>query len=203
MKNAKQNSIATVTKTITSQGATVKTVSTKAPECSLTNEEVLSMGVDSATAYLGVQSSFEMLNKVIDNAHKAGLKLVDLRGKNKATPEGKRTQLFKSGFMDTLAGKVSTATAQSYYELVAGGINKGKALTSTNKKANKAGTTQAGKTATKAGKGKGKSTKATGKAVTFPELLLAVHNHTSFKTLSEPTRNEIIAKLEKAKLIEA
>lgn len=202
MKNAKQNPIATVTKTITSQGATVKTVSTKAPECSLTNEEVLGMGVDTATAYLNVQSSLEMLNKTIDNAHKAGLKLVDLRGKNKSTPEGKRTQLFKSGFMDTLAGKVSTATAQSYYELVAGGINKGKALTSTNKKANKAGTTQAGKS-TKAGKGKGASTKAKGKAVTFPELLLAVYNHTSFKTLSESTRNEIIAKLEKAKLIES
>lgn len=200
MKNTKNNAVKTIVQTIkTAQGATVKTVSAKGSQCSLTNDEVLSFGIETATDCLTMVSAKDALNATISKAHTAGLKLVDLRGKNKATPEGKRTQLFKSGFMDTLAGKVSTATAQSYYELVAGGINKGKPITSTNKKANKAGTTQAGKTAPK---GKGKTTQAKGKATGFADLLLAVYSHTSFKTLSESTRTEIIAKLEKAKLIE-
>ena len=187
--------IASVVKT--AQGATVKVTSDKA---SFTNEEIISLASDLAQGYIGFTSAKDNLNAIITKAHEGGLRLVDLRGKNKSTPQGKQTQLFKSNFLDNLkSAGIAQATAQSYYELVASGVNKGKAITSTNKKANKAGTNQAG---TKAGKGKGKSTKSATKAPSFNDLLLAVHNHTSFKTLAPSTQENIIARLIKAKLLE-
>ena len=198
MKNTKAKTVKT-TRT-TSQGATVTITSDKA---SLTNAELIQMGADFGSGFMALEGAKEGLNKLVENARKAGLKLVDLRGKNKNTEQGKQTQVFKGSLIDTLvAGGKTPNYAQGVYELVSGAINSGKAITSTHKGANKAGKTNNNKT-TKAGKGAGKSTKSATKSSTFPELLLAVYNHTSFKTLSESTRNEIIAKLEKAKLIEA
>lgn len=195
MKNTKANTV--VTKRTTSTGATVTVTSDKA---SFTSEEIISLASELAQGYIGFTSAKDNLNAIITKAHEGGLRLVDLRGKNKSTPQGKQTALFKSNFMDNLkTAGIAQATAQSYYELVASGVNKGKAITSTNKKANKAGTNQAG---SKAGKGKGKSTKSTTKAPNFNELLLAVHNHVSFKTLAPSTQENIIARLIKAKLLE-
>lgn len=187
----------------TAQGATVTITSTNPAQCSLTNEEIVTLASDIGKGFLTLEGAKDSLNKLVTNARNSGLKLVDLRGKNKNTPDGKRTQLFKSNLTDALiAGGKKASYAQDVFELVAGAIKSGKALTSTNKSANKAGKTSNNKT-TKAGKGKGKSTKSSDKPSSFNDLLMAVYSHTSFKTLSEPTRTEIIAKLEKAKLIEA
>ena len=198
MKNTKAKPVKT-TRT-TSQGATVTITSDKA---SLTNAELIQMGADFGSGFMALEGAKEGLNKLVENARNAGLKLVDLRGKSKNTEQGKQTQVFKGSLTDTLvAGGKTASYAQKVYELVSSAINSGKVLTSTNISANKAGKTNANKN-TKAGKGKGKTTKASTKAPSFGELLLAVYNHTSFKTLSESARKDIIAKLEKAKLIEA
>mgnify|MGYP003704543301 CR=1 FL=1 len=198
MKNTKKNTV--VTKRTTSTGATETIKSDKA---SLTTEELVQMGADFGAGYMVLEGAKDSLNKLVENARNAGLKLVDLRGKSKNTEQGKQTQVFKGSLTDTLvAGGKTASYAQKVYELVSSAINSGKAITSTHKGANKAGKTNNNKT-TKAGKGAGKSTKSATKSSTFPELLLAVYNHVSFKTLSEPARKDIIAKLEKAKLIEA
>ena len=127
MKSAKQtNAIVQMVKT--TQGATVKTVSTKP---SFTDTEIIQLGCDIGKAYLGFDTASESLNKIALNAHEGGLRCVDLR---KVKDESaKPTKLFKSAVIDTLvAGGKSARTAGDYYELIAKAVNSGKPIVTTN-----------------------------------------------------------------------
>lgn len=171
----------------TSQGATVKTVSTKA---SLTELEIVELGTQAGSACLAIATASEQLNTVATNAHNGGLRLIDLREAKSKPEQAKQTRLFKSAFEDamTKAGK-SKATIQNYYELVAKGINSGKPIKSTNPSMTK------GK-----GKAKGKGGKAGGDVLAIA-LKLYLHNDTSLK-FSEEFIAELDDVLSEAGLIE-
>ena len=136
--NAIANMVQSVTVTESSQGAKVKTVTTKP---SFTKLEIVGLGVDLAKAYWNVASGAETLNTIAKNAHEGGLRLVDLR-KNKGE-SGEATRVFKNAFVDEMSknSTLSARTIGDYYELVAKGVNSGKPIVTTNprKKAGKGG----------------------------------------------------------------
>ena len=128
-KATKNNVIATIVST--AQGATVKTVS--APS-SFTNDEVLGF-IDTVSNNLialkgaedTVAHSTEELTKLAKQMHEGGFRCVDLRGSDKNSAQGKQTQLFKSGLIDSLkAGGLTASYSQKLYEDFSKSVNSGK-----------------------------------------------------------------------------
>lgn len=182
MPKAKQNN-AIVKMVETSQGATVKTVSTKP---SFTELEIVQLGSDLGNAYLGMATASESLNAIAKNAHEGGLRLVDLRKVKDDT--AKPTKLFKASFIDTLvANGKSARTAGDYYELVAKSVNSGKPVISTNPRATKS-------------KGKGKGGKSGGDILAIA-LKLYLHTDSNLK-FSESFIAELDDVLSEAGLLE-
>lgn len=167
------NAIVSLVETVktTSQGATVKTTSSKP---SITAVETLNLISASAIACasgdkakVALGESLESFNKNAINLNQAGVRLLDGRKKDPSSMANRKAfldQCEKSG----LAPK----TAQNYYELFFKVVNTGKPVKSFDFKTN---------------------AKKTGDKVEqeFAKVLAGVYNHSSFESLSEDTQNEI------------
>ena len=167
------NAILTMVQSVktTSQGATVKTTSTKP---SLTAIETLNLITASAVACasgekakVALGESLEAFNKNAINLNQAGVRLLDGRKKDPSTMANRKAfldQAEKSG--------LSPKTAQNYYELFFKVVNSGKAIKSFDFKTN---------------------AKKSGDKVEqeFAKVLAGIYNHSEFETLSEETQAEI------------
>lgn len=168
------NAIVSLVETVktTSQGATVKTTSTKP---SLTAVETLNLITESAIACsLGDKAKVEgakaldSFNKSAINLNQAGVRLLDGRKKDPSSQANRKAfldQCEKSG----LAPK----TAQNYYELFFKVVNSGKAIKSFDFKTN----------AKKSGGDKPE--------VDVNDILAKLYNHSGFGDFSEEMQNEI------------
>jgi hypothetical protein len=158
----------------TSQGAKVKTQSTKA---SLTSLEILDLVTDSGSqvmAYKSAESTMasclENLNKDISNLHNGGVRFEDGRKKDPQTASA------KAAFLDSLGDSLSKTYKQDLWELFFKAVNTGKPLKTLNKSRN-------------AGKG-AKTQKTEGSIL---NILAKLYNHSAFEdTLSEEAQAEVI-----------
>jgi hypothetical protein len=177
------NAIVTLVETVktTSQGATVKTTSSKP---SLTAIETLNLVTASAIACasgekakVALGESLEAFNKGATNLHNAGVRLLDGRKKDPSTMANRKAfldQAEKSG--------LSPKTAQNYYELFFKVVNSGKAIKSFDFKTN---------------------AKKSGDKVepALTDILAKLYNHSDFEGLSDELQNEVTELLTDAKYI--
>jgi hypothetical protein len=168
--NTKSNVIESIV--TTSQGAKVKTQSTKP---SLTSLEVLDLVTDSGSQVLAYAQAgeaqgkaLEVLNQKIQALHNGGIRFEDGRKKDPQTASAKQA------LIDSLGDK-SKSYKQDIWELFFKAVNTGKALKTLNKSRN-------------AGKG-AKTQKTEGDIL---NVLVKLYNHSAFEdTLSEEAREEI------------
>ena len=185
MTKATKNPMAQIVETVktTSQGATVKTVSTSP---SLTEVQVLDLITDSAVACASgekakaeQEQALKSFNDKAQALHNGGVRLLDGRKKDPSSMANRKAfldQAEKSG----LAPK----TAQNYYELFFKVVNSGKAIKSFDFKTN----------AKKSGNGKTEGA--------IIDILAKLYNHSGFEaTLSDEAQKEITDLLIEAKYI--
>ena len=177
------NAILTMVQSVktTSQGATVKTTSTKP---SLTAIETLNLITASAIACasgekakVALGESLEAFNKGATNLHNAGVRLLDGRKKDPSSQANRKAfldQCEKSG----LAPK----TAQNYYELFFKVVNSGKAIKSFDFKTNAK-----------------KSGDKTETALT--DVLAKLYNHSEFESAPDDVQEWVTEILTQAKYI--
>ena len=177
------NAIVSLVETVktTSQGATVKTTSSKP---SLTAVETLNLVTASAVACasgdkakVALGESLESFNKSAINLNQAGVRLLDGRKKDPSSMANRKAfldQCEKSG----LAPK----TAQNYYELFFKVVNTGKPVKSFDFKTN--------------AKKSGDKTETA-----LEDVLAKLYNHSGFEGLSEELQNEVTELLAQAKYI--
>jgi uncharacterized protein YifE (UPF0438 family) len=158
----------------TSQGAKVKTQSTKA---SLTSLEILDLVTDSGSQVLAFKKagdaqakSLDALNQKIQALHNGGVRFEDGRKKDPQTASA------KSAFIDSLGDDVSKTYKQDIWELFFKAVNSGKALKTLNKSRNK----QDG--------AKGQKSESP-----IINILVKLYNHSDFETmLSDEVQAEIV-----------
>lgn len=132
-KNKTSNPMANLVKTVTesNQGAKVTVTSAKS---SLTNDELMTEVSDLSNALLAlntatntVATKTEEISKACKKLHDGGFRVLDGRIKDGDKTAIEQSKLFKSLMTDTLiAGGLTKATAQSYFEQSAKAINSGK-----------------------------------------------------------------------------
>lgn len=179
----KSNAIVSLVETVktTSQGAKVKTTSTKP---SLTAVETLNLVTASAVACASGEKakqegadSLKTFNDSAINLNQGGVRLLDGRKKDPAS------QAHRKAFLDQCEKSgLASKTAQNYYELFFKVVNTGKPVKSFDFKTN---------------------AKKSGDKVEqdFAKVLASVYNHSGFDDLSEDTQAEITELLTEAQYL--